>query len=243
MEYCEIAPQRHLAETVECFWTLRQTGPGTLIHRVVPDGCADIIFSYGAGEPILGAVGAMTRFEDFPIQPGQVSIGVRFRPAMWTEHLRVPADRITDKVLSLEDLWGAPARRLRQHLGEATSSEDCISLLAAAITPLVRTTPLQCAVGWMEAQRGTVRIRELARECGLSPRQFQRTCLSRTGLSPKLLARVLRFRHALARVRREAGEHAGLAADCGYADQSHLIAEFRLFSGRTPAAFARAAAE
>jgi AraC-like DNA-binding protein len=56
-------------------------------------------------------------------------------------------------------------------------------------------------------------------------------------LSPKLLARILRFRYALSRVHGQLGEHAGLAADCGYFDQSHFIAEFQRFSGRTPANF------
>jgi AraC-like DNA-binding protein len=38
------------------------------------------------------------------------------------------------------------------------------------------------------------------------------------------------------------GDWAGLAADWGYADQAHLIREFRAMAGVTPADYARDAA-
>ena len=59
-------------------------------------------------------------------------------------------------------------------------------------------------------------------------------CLSETGLTPKFLARVLRFRHVLSRVE-TCASFADLALDCGYYDQAHCINEFREFAGRTPA--------
>ena len=79
---------------------------------------------------------------------------------------------------------------------------------------------------------------EVARQCGISPRQSRRTFLEQTGLGPKFLARVLRFRHAVAQASRAGGDFAGLALDCGYYDQAHLIRDFREFAGRTPAAYA-----
>jgi len=87
----------------------------------------------------------------------------------------------------------------------------------------------------MRSQNGVVSLDEVASQAGLSPRQFRRLCREQTGLSPKLLARILRFRYAISRVHDERGEHAGLAADCGYFDQSHFIADFQRFSGQTPA--------
>jgi transcriptional regulator GlxA family with amidase domain len=72
--------------------------------------------------------------------------------------------------------------------------------------------------------------------CGVSGRQLGRRFRVAVGVGPKLLARVLRFRHAW-----ELG-HAGpvrwpaLALACGYCDQAHLIRDFRRFAGTTPAA-------
>lgn len=80
---------------------------------------------------------------------------------------------------------------------------------------------------------------ELAGAASLSARQFRRVCLERTGLTPKHLARILRFRHAAQRARpARRADWATIALDCGYYDQAHLINEFREFSGLPPAEFA-----
>lgn len=210
-------------------------------HRVLPDGCADILFTRDSQKASLTVVGPMTRFADFQIPPGQLSLGVRFRPGMWTEHFGVPSPEITDASLPLESLWGARARTLLGRMADAVSPQQCAVLLGRALRPSQPRTPVQRALAWMETNPGCVSLDEVAFQTGLSARQFRRVCLQQTGISPKLLARVLRFRKALARVRGQAGEHAGLAADCGYFDQSHFIAEFQRFTGQTPAAYLRAA--
>jgi AraC-like DNA-binding protein len=59
-------------------------------------------------------------------------------------------------------------------------------------------------------------------------------------MAPKVYARVLRFDHAVRRLRAgRAGGWVDLALCCGYADQAHLAREFRALSGLPPSAFAR----
>ena len=59
------------------------------------------------------------------------------------------------------------------------------------------------------------------------------------GLTPKRLARVIRFRHALAQAQRSRTvDWAQLALECGYFDQAHFINEFRELAGTTPAEYA-----
>jgi AraC-like DNA-binding protein len=237
-QYFELAPPPHLAEAVECFWTMESSA--SFCHRVLPDGCADIIFSRDSGKAELTAVGTMTQFADFQIPPEQLTVGMRFRPGMWAEHFGVPSSEITDRLLPLEDLWGASGRVLLRQMADAASLEQRAALLGGALRPSPRRTPLQSALAWMEANPACVSLDEVAFHAGLSVRQFRRNCVQQAGVSPKLLARVLRFRKALAQVQSQAGEHAGLAADCGYFDQSHFIAEFQRFAGQTPTAYLRA---
>jgi methylphosphotriester-DNA--protein-cysteine methyltransferase len=71
-----------------------------------------------------------------------------------------------------------------------------------------------------------------------SSRAFQ----DRVGINPKLFLRLTRFRAVLAASSRGNQDWADLAADDGYADQSHMIADFREFSGSTPARLARSKA-
>lgn len=238
-EYREFAPPERLRDSVECIWMICHDDELAVLHRVVPDGCADIIFTGGSGKPQLQFVGAMSRYEDYEVPARSLMVGMRFHPGMWVEQLGAPADLITDKQLALEDFWGKRAVVLLDKLSDAKSPQRCAEVLVDTVRNEHSPTPLQAAMAWMRSQQGLVKLDQVASHAGLSARQFRRVCLQQTGLSPKLLARVLRFRYALSRVHENAGDHAGLAADCGYSDQSHFIADFRRFSGCTPAAFGR----
>lgn len=236
--YLELAPPPHLADSVECFWTMQLDR--SFRHRVLPDGCADILFVRDS-KASLTVVGTMTGYQDFQIPGGQLLVGVRFRPGMAGAHLGVPIREITDARPPLEELWGVRARTLLEEMCHAKSPQHCVSLLSQSLRPPKPRTPVQRALAWMEANPGSVSLDNVAFQSGLSIRQFRRICVEQAGVSPKLLARVLRFRKALAQVRSQAGAHAGLAVDCGYFDQSHFIAEFQRFAGHTPAAYLRTA--
>ena len=237
--YLELGPPPRLAESVECLWIMRHSGDAAVHHRVVPDGCADLLFTAGPGKPSLQFIGAMTRFEDVSILPGQVMAALRFHPGRWAQHIGIPADHITDQHLALEDTGGKRARMLFQQLLNTGSPEACAALLAGYVSDGRTPTPVQRALAWMRSCYGMVSLDEVANHAGLSPRQFRRQCLRQTGLSPKLLARILRFRYARSRVPGQDRDYAGLAADCGYFDQPHFIADFQHFSGQTPATFSR----
>jgi AraC-like DNA-binding protein len=241
-EYREIAPPPRLARTVECFWAMQHSGP-ELPHRVLPDGCADILFTRDRGAASIEAVGPMTRYQDFPLTPGSLLIGVRFHPGMWTTRLGVPADLITDEILPLDRLWGGRALDLRDRLAEARSVDQSIRVLEQSLPPAEAAGPFQRALAFMAERHGCVSLDDMADQSGLSARQFRRVCLAETGLTPKFLARVLRFRQALSRVHQHPCAFAHLALDCGYYDQAHFINEFRALSGRTPTAATNVSAE
>jgi len=78
-------------------------------------------------------------------------------------------------------------------------------------------------------------VAELASAAAWSPRQLEREFRRRVGLTPKSLARILRFQNVLRwRGIRPEWPWADLAAHAGYADQAHLVRDFRAFAGTTP---------
>lgn len=98
------------------------------------------------------------------------------------------------------------------------------------------------AVRIIDAERGALRIEELARRLGVSRQHLAQQFRERVGLNAKTFAMVERFGHAAGMVRAQDGARVDwtrVAADCGYYDQSHLIHEFRLFTGEAPDAFVR----
>jgi AraC-like DNA-binding protein len=172
----------------------------------------------------------MSRYRAVPIAAGQSFLGARFRPAMAAGFLAEP---LTDQLLPLESLWGANARRLYDQLAHSRSIQLSIQILESHIQTTPAISPTQKAINYMVQCKGLVSIDELANGAGLSARQFRRQCLALTGLAPKRLCRVIRFRHAVSQIHGQPG-WADLAVECGYYDQAHMINEFRELGGSTP---------
>jgi len=180
----------------------------------------------------------MTVEQRFRFAGRMETVGVRFHPGMASGFLKLPADLLTDDSTALEDLWGSGARQLRRRLDDAATSDACLRVLAGALVPPKQAAgPVERALRFLAASNGAADVVWMARQAGLSPRQFRRRCVETAGLGPKRLARVLRFRHAN-RLAAEARlpDWAAIAAAAGYFDQAHLIRDFREFTGRTPAA-------
>jgi AraC-like DNA-binding protein len=85
---------------------------------------------------------------------------------------------------------------------------------------------------------GAVPIRRIAGEVGWSHKHLIARFKRQVGLPPKTAARLVRFERAQRRLdRRGQTSWADIAAESGYADQAHLVREFRDFTGTTPTGF------
>lgn len=230
--YREAPPTDPLSGWVECSWSF-ETG-SAVEGRVPPDGCVDILYDRDRG---LRVIGAMTVEQRFDHRPGTFMTGVRFRPGMAGIFLGASPAELTDGSAQLDSLWPRRTRTLQQRLDDAVSIRDAMRLLIDSLsTPVSTRNPVQRAIDALTASNGNADLDALARHASLSLRQFRRRCLEESGLTPKHLARVLRFRHAC-RIAQAAGHRpdwAVIALDAGYCDQSHFIRDFREFTGRTP---------
>ena len=86
------------------------------------------------------------------------------------------------------------------------------------------------------ASGGRIRISSLADRLGWSRKHLAGRFSDAIGIGPKTLSRIVRFNRALGLSRQDKSDWADIAADCGYADQAHLVREFRDLAGETPTA-------
>jgi AraC-like DNA-binding protein len=204
------------------------------------DGHMSICFSFGGEYAIDGlwepsgppghVIGAISRARTASHGSRIVQIGAYFRVAQAPRLFGLPAHELTDRVLPLSDLWGRTAEGLEERLAEAVTDDERVNLLEAALL----RRPLRGDQSSLDlAAIGQTTVEGLARAAGVSRQHLRRRFLDQVGISPKLYLRLARFRAALGR----SGPGASLAAELGYSDQSHMIAEFREFSGLTPASF------
>lgn len=171
---------------------------------------------------------------------GSVLLGVAFHAGGARAWLHADACDSADRVLPLSDLLGDGVLALRERLLETVDTELRFALveawLRARLDTRYRTSAwVDGALQRLAASAGQVPIGELVAEAGVSRKHFAERFAREVGLGAKSLARILRFQRAMALLptyRRV--PWAELAALCGYYDQSHLIRDFRAFSGYAP---------
>jgi AraC-like DNA-binding protein len=139
-----------------------------------------------------------------------------------------------------DDLFkkAAPAVLADDYDGAVTIVED--HMIEQLLTATIDLKKIKAAARMLQLQKGRFRISELAEHCNLSSRQLQRQFQDATGVSPKTLARAIRFEQIRKQLMFDPDQSlTTLAHDHGYTDQSHFIHDFREFAGRTPGEFAR----
>jgi len=156
-----------------------------------------------------------------------------------------PIEDMTNRALAPEDVLGPFAHDLIARVHEATEWDarfDCLD--RALMTRIAAARPLPGAVdhAWQRivASEGRLTIGTLVDEVGWSQGHFIRRFRHELGVSPKVLARMLRFGRVLHALRRDPRtDLLDVALDAGYYDQSHLTRDVRAFAGITPGALVR----
>lgn len=223
------------------------------------DGAADAEGRLLAGGVLQGTQQAATlRDTSTPL----AVVGAHFRPGGLAGFFAAPADEFTDHSVPLSDLWPGFAERLREalchprklnHLNGQYRSYDSYGIQAIA-APAQRLQALEAAlyrqlrlqapadamVQWALGQLadGQLAIGEVQRASECSPSHFIQRYRAVCGLAPKRHAALMRFNTVLGQSPRQRG-WAVAAADAGYADQAHLVREFRRFAGFTPGQYLR----
>lgn len=242
--YLEWPAPAALRDSVACLWA-QVAGDEDRAGLVLPDGCADLIWTQGRGAFVAGPD---TGPVPTTMAAGTVILGARFRPSAGGPVLGIPLSELRDQRVELADLRSAEARRLSATLDPATAAARVLDV-TGALVDAARLDPAVAEVARL-LHDPQARAEDVADDVGLSPRQLRRRFHAAVGYGPKTLQRVLRFRRFVSRIdalspnlqdpRRPDGlDLASLAVQAGYADQAHLTRECGRLAGLAPAALAR----
>lgn len=222
----------------------------------VPIAAVPLVVTFGDGHNIIDSAGRAERHSSFVagmanswvvVESGEhcAGIQVNFTPIGARMFLGVSMDSIANRTIELEDVFGHSARNVIEQLQSAPTWDarfDNVDRLIAE--RLDAAPPTQSPVVWawnkLQASGGNTPIASIVGETGYSHKHLINRFRNEIGLSPKTLARVLRFTRAVKMVRAtgETVDWLDVASACGYFDQAHLIRDFREFAGMTPADFA-----
>jgi AraC-like DNA-binding protein len=235
--YRERPPAPALARYVTCVWTqVVEPGSAPYTHRTIPNGSAEIVCVIGATPRIVGPQTGPTAET---LAGGTTAVGVRFRPGAAPAALELPASELVDLAVGLEDLWGrAAAGELGEEVAASGAPAEVLErAVAARMADAHGLDPVAVeAVGRLLPWSGH-EVASLPSALYVSERQLRRRFEAAVGFAPKTLHRMLRFQGFLALTQAHGharGRLARLAAEAGYADQSHLTREAMRLAGRSP---------
>ena len=248
-------PGPPLNQFVDHFW-LVVGGQTPRKESILPSGTIEMVINlrddevriHDSAQPKLykqhaGAVVSGTYSKPFICDAMQHEemMGVHFKPGGAFPFLGASANELTNAHTDLADLWGPAALELRERLCSVTIARKRFRVMEDVLNGRLRRAPklhLAAQIALHTFETTGASIRSVTREVGLCPRRFVQVFSAQVGLTPKLFCRLLRFQRARVLAERtRILDWAQLASACGYFDQSHLIKDFREFSGFSPMSY------
>src|SRR5436305_4141794 len=236
------APAAPLAGQVTSYYGFEMQTPEPVRQREGPGTDVVVILTFEEhwlidGERHTSFVGGLHERQVTTEHPGRsLGMQVNLDPLAARALVGAPLHELAGRTVPLEEIVDAS---LVERLADARGWDARFALLDDTLAPPLADAHPSPEVAWawrrLRATHGRVAIGELAAELGWSRKRMVARLRDEIGLPPKAAARVLRFERA----RELAGTMpwGELAFECGFSDQSHLIAEFRRITGRTPETF------
>jgi AraC-like DNA-binding protein len=225
-------------------WLFEKPVAAHASERVLPTGTIELVINLddrtaGGFDSIVA--GPHSRFFVLDTSQPASLVGVHFKPSGAFAFLGLPLDELRNRHVPLEALWRRRASELRERLIAAAGTQARFLLLERTLASSLRVARRRhpaVAHALARFSTGPRRIADVVDEIGMTPRRFIRLFNDEVGLTPKTFCRVSRFQRTVALLHRsEAVDWAETAVARGYYDQSHMIHDFRDFSGLSPAAY------
>jgi AraC-like DNA-binding protein len=254
MSYFVTQPSESLRDLVQAIWMV-DTPFSVGRDRILPNGIVELIINLASNEQGVVDEQRPERSQRFKrawvagLQRGPLVIdsasesnliGIRFAAGRARDFLGVPLHELTDLVVEADTLALPRLEELRERLAESGSHAArvaCVEQWLLDSGPC-RDAPLdsvQYAVSQLRDPTTPRRIRDISADLGLTHRQLIDRFRDAVGVTPRRLARIYRLQAVIRYLDRcSRANWSRVAADCGFADQAHLIRELRDLAGVTP---------
>ena len=166
-------------------------------------------------------------------------IYVGFHPCGLHRLLGIPLCEMIDQTIDARMILGREIEEVTEQLYETRGYDQMNAIvqryLLQKASRLKQELPVDQVLVGMLQKGNLVNIDKLSQEACVSVRQLERQFKERIGMPPKYYARLVRFSRAWdLRERNPHFSWSQIAYACGYADQMHMIRDFKEFVGVTP---------
>lgn len=233
------------------------------IHRGLPSPYLTLIFSLDGpvvggespeqargtdaySEEVL--VGGLHQRPAYILQPGRErGVQLAVHPLAARALFGAPASELTQVAGAGAAVLGRGAVEIHERMRELRGWEERFGLLTAYLRQRAegqgRRAEVRAEVAeawkWMARHRGAGSLDGMARHVALSRRQLTTLFRREVGVGPKQISRLMRFEGARREVASAVADGAvpdlsEIAARCGFYDHSHLVRDFRQYTGLSP---------
>ena len=248
-----LSPPPALADLVEAIWDVDIPDPALATRatcKVLPSVAPVMVVHYRApivsdrrcfeNKPYKSVVtGVQSETVTLRLTGDTGSMVVRFRPDGAARVFGAAMAAFTDANVELVDIVGVPALlRLQDRLASAGAPAARLAAMEDFLLARLGACGFESQVGHalrtLQRRPGTP-ITVLARDLDISERHLARRFGQAIGVSPKQYARIARAEHVLA-ARWRGAAWADIAVACRFADQAHMINDFKALTGSAPSA-------
>ncbi len=257
MSFLTALPSPLLSRFVKQYWAIEDCLPSDERHiqRIVPNGLTELTFYFGnkpgsldekrhpADYALLS--GHLRNFYDIEVTGKLSMFSVSFQPFGACCFFHIPASEFYNLTVPLYLVLKTQGTELESRLNEKNSFNERIQVMETFLLNRLKagrkdweTNRIFHTLSLINSTKGMITVEALASAVCLGRKQFERTFGSCIGASPKQFLRTVRFQHSLYQKQKDKELMlTELAYRCGYFDQSHMIADYKIFSGKTPSQY------
>ncbi|MFA6706075.1 MAG: helix-turn-helix transcriptional regulator [Bacteroidales bacterium] len=259
-----IKPCSLLEPFIKYYWILDYESNVVEPIRVIPYGCVQFTFYLGERINSFGSnndssykdqavvTGQISSFFDVFPQGKIRLITIVFKPFGAKPFFDFPIFEIQNNIIPIKDINNKEWLDLENRLGDCVDNKSIVSCLENNLLKKLEKNTLfnsyssinneriMLAINRIDDSKGTINIKDLSSLACLSDKQFNRIFADYVGMNPKNFLRIIRYQSVLLKLQNsnikdtKAVDFLDLVYDCGYYDQSHLINNFKEFTGYTP---------
>lgn len=191
--------------------------------------------------------GQITQFKDILLSNDTTIIIVVFQPAGIKKLLGIPAFELRDNIINLKDIFDREDLEIENMLEEAKTIQEKLNILNLFFTTIALKNNIEkeqivsTSIDFILKNKGLISNSQLVKFTGYTERHIERLFMESIGMNPKTFANIIKLHSFLQQLKNKSNNTnlTEIAYQAGYADQSHLIREFKKHTGMTPSLYAK----
>jgi AraC-like DNA-binding protein len=189
--------------------------------------------------PASTIIGPQLSRVDLTMGRHMLVIIVMFKPGGMHRLLGIPMGELRSRSFDSELFFGKDIERVIDQLNQTLDFEEMLKIVHDFLRQKARklkpSLPIDQVLQLFAQANHPMRVDQLAAKACVSVRQLERQVNERIGMPPKEYTRLVRFSRAwVLKEKNTQMSWARIAHTCHYADQMHMIRDFKEFAGVTP---------